>query len=155
MRAILDQDRIVKFTINKSGVEVGSLPTKNVGLGRLRFDGERIVDLITLNEFWVDRQFILHVIETPGSQKITMEYRDKDKLINDNGIIRVKIDQEIEEEKEKSAKERKRLQIKRRLKKEIGHNEEVVNDLIKFVLNDDLDSKKKLEKYLQITEGTK
>lgn len=51
MKAILDGDRIVKFCID-GGVEVGK-PPRGVGIERLRWDGEKLVDLATLKDLWV------------------------------------------------------------------------------------------------------
>lgn len=155
MRAIIQNNRIVKFTAQPGeGIEIGT-PPPNCGLERLYWTGEELIDLMTCSEFYVDSSKKLHPIQSLDTQKVIMEYKDRKKLTRKDGIWKVKTDQEIEEEKENLDKERKRLQVKRKLKKEVGHNEEIIEDLIRFILNNSVESKEKLKKYLQVIEKIK
>ena len=96
MRAVLKDDIIINI-IPKGETEIGKLP-KAVGLERLRFDGEKIIDLAELNTFWVVAKsstfFELHCIEVPNSQQISMIYSERKRLYLDNGIIRLRAEQE-------------------------------------------------------------
>ena len=90
MKAILNRDMIVKLSISE-GVEIGSIP-KGVGLERLRWTGRELVDLMNLTAMWVKRigsTFELHAVAVPGSQKVTMLYTERKRLIDDGGIYRV------------------------------------------------------------------
>lgn len=78
MKAILDGDRIIGFS-SGGDVEVGPIP-KGVGLERLRWDGEKLVDLWDLDEMWVKpkgNSFSMHAVEVPGSRKVRMKYKDR------------------------------------------------------------------------------
>lgn len=100
MKAILNQDKIVKL-IMTGGAEIGSIP-KGVGLERLRFDGEQIIDLATLSQIWVRAvakdAFELHAVEVPGAQLVDMTYRERRRLTQDpDGTIRLLTDDEIKD----------------------------------------------------------
>jgi len=89
------------------GIEVGSVP-KDVGLERMRWDGEKLVDLFELSSMWVELNggvFILHCIQTPNSQLVEMEYKDRKKLWNNNGIFEIKTS--VQEEVENNIEYRK------------------------------------------------
>lgn len=100
MKAILNQDRIVKIG-TKAGVEIGRIP-RDIGIERLRWNGEKLIDLASLRKIWVEYRngaFILHAIQVPGSQLVPMLFRDRKRLINDNGVYRVKSEEEEHNEK--------------------------------------------------------
>jgi len=83
-----------------NGIEIGSVP-KGVGLERVRWDGKKLIDLFTLHSIWVEYTngaFILHCVEVPHSQLVTMEYRYRKKLWNDNGVYSIKTDEQIQNE---------------------------------------------------------
>ena len=157
MRAIVNPDgKIIKLTTNaKDGVEIG-IPPQNCGLERLRFINGSLIDLADLSEFYIDSIGQLHSIQITGSQKVVMQYKDRKKLVRDeNNNWKVRTPQEIETNKLAQAVERKRIQTKRQLKRQLGHNEEVINEVVKFVLNNDMEAKKKLEQYIQIYDEEK
>ena len=113
MRAIIQDDIIIKLIgIGKVGIEIGSLPKENnlnVGLDRVRWDGEKIVDLLYLDEFWIDNNGTLHCYDTGGCQLIKMKYKDRKRLINDCGTWRIRTKKEINDFKNKEyARRRKR-----------------------------------------------
>lgn len=104
MKAILKEDIIINFD-NKAGTEIGAL-IPNVGLERMRFIGDKIVDLADLKEMWIrpisSDSFELHAIEVPNSQKIKMRYKDRKKLRYKHGKINVLTQDDEFEEKIKS-----------------------------------------------------
>lgn len=89
MKAILDGDRIVKFCID-GGVEVGK-PPKGVGIERLRWDGEKLVDLATLKDLWVSvgKGGVpqLHAVKQTGAVRVEATYKDRKKLRVENGML--------------------------------------------------------------------
>ena len=91
---IFDYDRL-RIT---SDSEYGTIP-KGRGIETYRWDGNKLIDLLTLNEFYVDNKFILHSIEVPYSQLVSMDYNDRQKLWNDNGTYKIKTDEQIITEK--------------------------------------------------------
>ena len=99
MKAILKEDKIAYLTDRPSAVEIGDIP-RGVDLGRLRFDGNQVLDLAEQIRFWVRQigpgAFEFHVIEVPGSQYVEMAWRDRKHLINDAGTIRVMTQEEID-----------------------------------------------------------
>lgn len=110
-RVILNGDRIKKITADdKLGVEVGELP-KGVGLERLRWDGEKIVDLAELEEMYVNPQTkTLHVVQQRNTQRVQMSYNERFYLTNDNGTLRVKTPYERDEEQRSEYKARRRTE---------------------------------------------
>jgi hypothetical protein len=99
MKAILHEDMIVNIG---TGIEVGESPTKGAGLERLRWNGEKLVDLGLLDQFWVRYRngiFELHAIEVANSQLVSMRYEDRKHLVSDSSIIRVKTPDELTTEK--------------------------------------------------------
>lgn len=95
MRATVFEDFIVSFG---GDTEIGSLP-KGVGLERLRWDGQKLIDLDKIEAIWVRCRagvFELHVIEVPGSQVITMRYADRKRLYVENGVIGIRTAEEME-----------------------------------------------------------
>lgn len=106
MRVILhNHDMIVCTTTDPNkGVEVGAKP-RNVGCERLRFDGEKLVDIADLSEFYVARRdgdWELHAVEVPGSQLVSMSHKQKWRLVNDEGTFRLKTDDELLGEAQKA-----------------------------------------------------
>lgn len=120
MRAILKEDFIIKIS-EKHGEKIGKLP-KGVGLERLRFDGEKVVDLSEAKEIWVRPKggtfFELHAVEVSGSQKINMSYRDRRKLILDKGQVKLLTE---EEHKAKQILENDDIEDNRKLRKDMDN----------------------------------
>lgn len=95
--ATVDRDIILR--IGRGPVNIPDNYPRNVGLERLRWDGERIIDLATMGGMWVeciDGRFVLHAVEVPGSVYVEMTYADRKKLYFD-GMIKVKTEQQIAE----------------------------------------------------------
>ena len=100
MKALLNEDVIIKIN-SFDGIEIGKLPL-GVGLERLRWDGSKIIDLADLSEIWVRNKngsWELHCIQVDNSQLVEMTYADRKKLILNGGSIRLKTEQEIEDER--------------------------------------------------------
>ena len=112
-RAILRDDVIIKITCDeKLGVEIGKIP-KGVGVPRLRFDGKKLIDLFSLQEFYINRETKqLHVIKLPNCDIVTMEYKDRKNLIIDKETnkLRVKTQIELEQPKKDEYKARRRAE---------------------------------------------
>jgi len=138
MKAILDRDIIISITI-KGDTEIGTIPAekKGVGLERLRFDGEKIVDLADLAELWVEAVapnfVVFHAIEVPGSQKVTMTYQDRTRLTVDSGIIRLKTPAEITAEAEHMEKTMTKNRLRQAFKRDIGDPEDSLADAWKII----------------------
>jgi len=99
LKAIVKEDIIVKLD-SVNGIEIGDIP-KGVGFERLRWNGEKIIDLVDLTEFWIrinNNIFELHCIPVDYSQLVIMNYADRYNLTINGGSIRIKTDQEIIEE---------------------------------------------------------
>ena len=97
--SLRNYDIINKINV-PDGVEIGSIP-KGVGLERVRWDGQKLIDLFMLHSIWVEYingAFILHCIEVPKSQSVTMEYKDRKKLWNDNGVYSIKTNEQAQNE---------------------------------------------------------
>lgn len=110
MKVILDRDMLVSVSSALAATEVGELP-KGMGWERLRWDGERVVDLNSLSSVWVEQRggsYVLHAVQVPGSQLVNMTYADRKKLMTVNGIILVKTGDDLLME----AKERAYIRIK-------------------------------------------
>jgi len=121
LKAFLDNDIIINIT-DRGDTEIGSLPV-GIGMERLRFDGERVVDLADLNEFWVvpvGRGFELHCIEVPNSQLVQMNYADRKHLRNNGNAIRLKTIQEINSENIQTKAELAKTKLRAKLKESIG-----------------------------------
>jgi hypothetical protein len=94
MRVSLHEDMIVGFS---GDTEIGNLP-KGVGLERLRWDGSKVVDLAALEGMWVRHRngtFSLHAVSVPGSQWVSMMYRERNRLYVNAGVIALKTEQEM------------------------------------------------------------
>lgn len=121
MRAILNDDIIVRWSM-RDGVEVGNISEnkKNVGLERLRFDGEKVVDLADLTEMWVRKLpsgvFELHAVRVDNSQKVSMTYDQRKYLKSNSSKIRLKTQEEVDNDNTKNAK----LALDATLKRSLG-----------------------------------
>lgn len=96
VKAIVDGDIILK--LYGGDTEIGAVP-KGVGLERLRFDGQKVIDLIELTAMWVELKqgiFVLHCIPLPDTQLVQMTYDQRNRLINNSGTYRILTDQEVE-----------------------------------------------------------
>lgn len=107
MKAVLKEDIIINLTA-KGDVEIGPV-IPGIGLERMRFNGAEVVDLADLTEIWVrtlsPTLFELHAVEVDNSQLVTMEYTKRKRLYLDNGIVKVRteqeqIDKEVKEEED-------------------------------------------------------
>lgn len=95
MKAVIDQDIIVALYAGET--EIGALPP-GVGIERLRWTGERLVDLADLTEIWVEPHAggcRLHAIEVPGSTLVPMTYRQRRLLTMNAGHPRLLTTEEI------------------------------------------------------------
>jgi hypothetical protein len=117
MKAFVQDDLIISIT-EEGDTEIYSMP-KGVGLERLRFDGEKVIDLADLSEFWVLPTlggFELHCIEVANSHLIQMAYSDRKYLTLNSGNIRLKTQEEIDaenyNEKVQEIKTKQRAKIK-------------------------------------------
>jgi len=135
MLAILDNDIIIKLSI-ADGTEIGSLPS-GVGLERLRFDGQDIIDLATLTSIWVCEPvfgfYELHVVPLPNSQLVAMTYSDRNRLITEVGIIRVKTIFEIDEEVLNTNRKILKNRLVKRLERGVGENVDQHMDILKLL----------------------
>ncbi len=97
--SLRNYDIINKINV-PDGIEIGSIP-KGVGLERVRWDGQKLIDLFNLHAIWIECKngaFILHCIEVPNSQLVIMEYKDRKKLWNDNGVYSIKTHEQAQNE---------------------------------------------------------
>jgi len=135
MRAVIDRDIIVHVT-PQGDTEIGSIPP-GVGLERLRFDGERLVDLAELSEIWVEPVpgggHVLHAVEVPGSQLVTMRYADRKNLISENGTIRIKATQEVQAEKAAQQNLMRKNRLRSSLKTNVGDAQDQLADACKIL----------------------
>ena len=100
MKVSIRNHDIIDRTNTIDGIEIGSIP-KGVGIERIRWNGSEIVDLVSLDEIWVEHingVFILHSIEVPYSQLVIMQYKDRKKLWIDYGVYKIKPDEQIRTE---------------------------------------------------------
>ena len=99
-RAILNDDCIVKITVDPNlGREVGLIP-KGVGFERLRWNGFEMIDLIDLDEYYVSRNtFKLHIKPASNRDLVKMQYQDRKYLFFDGHKIRLKTQDEINKPK--------------------------------------------------------
>ena len=118
MRAIIDEDIILRLTMKSDqGIEIGSIP-KGVDLGRLRFDGDEVIDLNDLDQIWVDPDRILHCIDTGSCQLVDMNYSDRRDLIMTDTGWRLKTFQEKIDEQEIKNENKISNKVKQRIKQE-------------------------------------
>jgi hypothetical protein len=113
--------------MSDKGIEVGDFPA-GVGLERLRFNGNEVVDLAALSEIWVKMSsgggFELHCIDVGGCQLIPMAYSQRDLLINISGLYGLKTAEEIEAERIAEVNRRAKARMVAKVKSELGGIEE-------------------------------
>ena len=136
MRAILNNDMIVSLVMSEtSGVEIGDIP-KDVGFERLRFDGEKVVDLADLSTFWVETVqggFVIHCVEIPNSRYIEMSYADRKNLVFNSDTLRVKTAEEIHTETHESGEVVLKTKLRTRLKAALGDVQDQQMQILAFV----------------------
>lgn len=106
MKAVLDKDRIINW--HRDGTVDVVMP-RGIGEDRIRVVNGKAIDLATLSQMWVERingVWILHAKEYPGCQLVNMTWRDRKKLISDNGVYRIKTQQEIDDENYQAEQEK-------------------------------------------------
>ena len=125
MKAFLDHDVIVNIT-EQGDTEIGTLPP-GVGMERLRFDGEKVIDLVDLSEFWVvqsGKGFDLHCIEVPNSELVQLNYTDRKYLRANGDSIRLKTAEEISAEQVQAKVVAVKNKLRAKLKASIGDIED-------------------------------
>jgi hypothetical protein len=133
MKAYLEHDIITAWTTNADGVEVGN-PPPGVGMERLRYDGEKIVDLADLPSLHATNHsgvFRLHCIAVPDSQPVAMAYGERKKLIKDGSVYRAKTDIEVVEATKDHANKMLKANLRRDLDKEMGDTLDLLADVTK------------------------
>jgi len=137
MKAYVSDDIIVHIT-ERGDTEIGRIPVdkRKVGLDRLRWDGTNIVDLMDCPEIWVRYNgyaFDLHAIEVPNSQKVGMSYKDRDRLVVDEGTIRLKTEGEVQLEKQGMAAQMVGNRLRKALQRTVGDPQEQLADAYKLI----------------------
>jgi hypothetical protein len=132
MKAILDQDVIVSVSPTGPGIDIGALPA-GVGLERLRWGGEVVVDLADLSAIYVDVRFGLHCVSVAGSQLVTMTYADRKNLVMDGGAIRVKTASELAIEEIRDSNGMLKTRLRSALTQEIGDIPDNIADVNKLI----------------------
>lgn len=96
MKALLIEDIIQ--AVGGGDTEIGPLPP-GVGVERLRWDGERLLDLAAASLIYVrhlsGNHFELHGVAVPGSQPVAMTWGDRNNLTIADGLIRIKTADEL------------------------------------------------------------
>ncbi|MEW6670238.1 MAG: hypothetical protein AB1427_00960 [Thermodesulfobacteriota bacterium] len=136
MKAILDNDVIISLSTS-TGTEIGSFP-KGAGLERLRFDGQKVVDLALLSSIWVREPvpgfYELHAVSVPGSQSVAMTYAQRANLTTDpGGAIRVKTPAEIDAERLSQEKQLLKNRLRKRLEAKTGDAPDQLADAYKLI----------------------
>lgn len=132
MKAQLNEDFIASIG---TGVEIGKLP-KGVGLERLRFDGESVVDLIDRSEYWVrarGNSFELHVIPVVDSQLIQMSFFDRKYLSVIDGSIFVIPNELRNEHLLTQSRDELKARLRQVLKKKVGDRDDQIADTAKIL----------------------
>lgn len=136
MKAVINQDKILYFSEKAGTIEVGSAP-RGAGLERIRWTGEKLVDLAGLSQIWVSplggKSFDLHAHQMPGSQLVDMEYVDRKRLTIDNGLIRLKTEDELISEKKASKILIEKNKVRRRLALKNGDTSDQLADAYKLI----------------------
>ena len=133
MKASLIEDIIIQLTMDRGEVEVGNIPS-GVSLERLRWDGSRLVDLISLRVIHVRVKegnfFELHSIPLKNTHPVVMSYRDRRRLrVGPDGVPFIaNVDMIVGEVKEEK---RKAAEIK--LQKRLGGQDKQFQSLMAFV----------------------
>ena len=110
MKAIIEKDKIVKFTIRDipEAIEIGDVP-EGSHIPDLRWTGTELLDLRNRTSFYVNVDTLeIHATNQPNTQLVYMDYEDKDNLIVIDGIVRVKTEDEKNEKTINSYKYRRR-----------------------------------------------
>ena len=135
MLAFLNNDMIVRVS-STGDTEIGVLP-KGVGLERLRFDGESIVDLVDLSKIHVrciNGFFELHIVPVAGSQLVAMTYADRKHLVVDGaGIIRATTTEERETAKNEDYNLQLKARLRARLEKSLGDSNDQITSIAKLL----------------------
>ena len=133
MKASLIEDIIIQLTMDRGEVEVGNIPS-GVSLERLRWNGSRLVDLISLRVIHVRVKegnfFELHSIPLKNTHPVMMSYRDRRRLrVGPDGVPFIaNVDMIVGEVKEEK---RKAAEIK--LRKRLGGQDKQFQSLMAFV----------------------
>ena len=121
MKAILKDDIIINITLSDKGVEIGDIP-KGIGLERLRLNGQKVVDLATLNQMYVFEPvpnfYELHIL--PIGQLVQMTYSNRHNLITSDGAIRIQSPEEIQIENIESQKQLIKNQVRKQIERKTG-----------------------------------
>ncbi len=140
MKAILNQDVIVKLSEVHGITEIGDIPSDKkgrVGFDRLRFSGSKIVDLMDLKYIWVkhlgDNSFELHAVKVPGSRRKRMSYSDRARLTFENGTIRIRTLEEVEQAKKEYELQLVKNRLRSRFDSQIGDQKDQIATIAKLV----------------------
>jgi len=132
MKAQILEDRIIS---TGSGIEIGRLP-KGAGLERLRWDGEKIIDLLNLSAIWVRQigsAFELHAVQVYDSQLVQMTYPDRKHLTDDNGVIRLLTEQERIDRQKAEVLAQLKSNLRRNIAKQVGDRDDQIADTAKIL----------------------
>lgn len=131
MKALLKDDIILGWCDN--GTEVGLAPA-GVGLERLRFNGEKIIDLATLTAFYVvftGGVYSLHCLPVKNSQPVTMTYAQRKLLFDDSGTYRILTPEEAIVKQNALTNLKLKTNLREGLTKDMGDVLDMVADLTK------------------------
>jgi hypothetical protein len=95
MQATIDRDLIT--VLGRGPVTIPDDYPRDVGLERLRWNGSQIIDLATLNGFWVEHKngmFVLHCMSMLNTTFIEMSYAQR-KLLYYDGSIKIRTSEQI------------------------------------------------------------
>ena len=123
MKPILDKKKSKVIHFGPTGLDLPLPKSAKGDLKRIRFDGEKFVDLGEMDEMYVTHNnnvFELHAREVKGSQLVTMKYSDRRLLKDDGGNIGLKTKQDIKEKLNAKLKHRARSKAKVSMEKEMG-----------------------------------
>ncbi len=138
MKAVLEHDIIIHIT-EQGDTEIGNIPAdkKGVGLERLRWTGTEIVDLADLTEMWIRHLghdfFEFHAIPVPDAQRVSVSYGDRHRLVMNDGLLRLKTDEEIEAEGKTVLINLFKAELWRKQKASIGSLEEQLANAYKLI----------------------
>lgn len=124
MKPILDKKKSRVISFGPSGLDLPLPKSAEGDLKRIRFDGEKFVDLAGLYQMYVvhiNNVFELHArSDIPNSQLVTMAYSDRKLLKVEGETIRIKTVQESKDELIKKLIHRVRSKAKVAMEKEMG-----------------------------------
>lgn len=135
MRALLNDDLITSLTDSADGVEIGN-PPAGVGLERLRWTGESLVDLAECDRCQVvcrDGRFELHAVPVPGSQEVVMRWTDRKRLVLDGETIRLLTPSELAARNLAEENGRLKARLRVALREQVGDRDDQIADLAKLV----------------------